>query len=179
VLSIAFGLTISLGIMGLLALWAMLFGSGAWIAIDRDFGIHTHSLFLWQILQWLAAAILLFLSLALLYRFGPNLSDRRWQWSIPGAVIAVTVWVASTVLLRVYQNHFSAQRIYGGLQSVVALLFWLYITGAAVFIGGEANSQIEKAAANAYRAERGGPGERRSGGEGSPNVLPIERRRDT
>jgi membrane protein len=179
VLSIAFGLTISLGIMGLLALWAMLFGSGAWIAIDRDFGIHTHSLFLWQILQWLAAAILLFLSLALLYRFGPNLNDRRWQWSIPGAVIAVTVWVASTVLLRVYQNHFSAQRIYGGLQSVVALLFWLYITGAAVFIGGEANSQIEKAAANAYRAERGGPGERRSGGEGSPNVLPIERRRDT
>jgi uncharacterized BrkB/YihY/UPF0761 family membrane protein len=41
---------------------------------------------------------------------------------------------------------------------------WLYLTGAAIFIGGEANSEIEKAA-----AEGGGPdvrrlGQRRSGG---------------
>ncbi len=165
VLSIAFGLTISLGIMGLVALWAIFYGSGAWIIIDRDFGIHTRSSLLWDILQWLAAAMLLFFSLALLYRFGPNLKDRRWRWSIPGAVIAVTLWAASTVLFRVYQNHFSSQRIYGGLDAVVALLLWLYFTGAAVFIGGEANSEIEKAAAKAHHVKGSGTGERRSGSE--------------
>ena len=165
VLSIAFGLTLSLGIMGLVTLGAMLYGSGAWVIIDGEFGIYTQSRFLWHFLPWLAAAILLFFSLALLYRFGPNLKDRRWQWSIPGAVIAVTVWVASTILLRVYQNHFGSQRIYGGLDAVVALLLWLYFTGAAVFIGGEANSEIEKAAAKAQRAKGGAPVERRSGGE--------------
>jgi membrane protein len=133
--------------------------------LDREFSIDTQSRFLWHFLPWLAAAILLFFSLALLYRFGPNLKDRRWQWSIPGAVIAVAVWVASTILLRVYQNHFGSQRIYGGLDAVVALLLWLYFTGAAVFIGGEANSEIEKAASKAQLAERGGPVERRSGGE--------------
>ena len=165
VLSIAFGLTLSLGIMGLVMLGAMLYGSGAWMALDRQFGVDTQSRFLWRFLPWLAAAILLFFSLALLYRFGPNLKDRRWQWSIPGAVLAVTVWVVSTILLRVYQNHFGSQRIYGGLDAVVALLLWLYFTGAAVFIGGEANSEIEKAAAKAHRDEGGGAGERRSGGE--------------
>jgi membrane protein len=105
----------------------------------------------------------------LLYRFGPNLNDRRWQWSFPGAVVAAALWVASTLLLRVYQNHFSSQRIYGGLNAVVALLLWLYLTGAAIFIGGEANSEIEKAATKARRADVEGSGERRSGGEGSPN----------
>jgi membrane protein len=169
VLGIAFGLTISLGIMGLVALWAMLYGSGAWKMVDRNFGTDAQSLFLGHILQWVATAILLFFSLALLYRFGPSLKDRRWQWSIPGAVVAVTLWVASAVLLRVYQNHFSSQRIYGGLNAVVALLLWLYFTGAAIFIGGEANSEIEKAAAKAHRADVGGAGARRSGGRKSPD----------
>jgi membrane protein len=122
--------------------------------IEQDIGIQTQSPFLWRIIQWLVAAVVLLFSLALLYRFGPNLNDRRWQWSIPGAVVAVALWAAST-LLRVYQNHFSPQRIYGSLDAVVALLMWLYSTGAAIFIGGEANSEIEKAAAKARRADAG------------------------
>jgi membrane protein len=154
VLGVAFSLTISLGIMGLVALGVMLYGSRVWKMIEQDIGIQTQSPFLWRIIQWLVAAVVLLFSLALLYRFGPNLNDRRWQWSIPGAVVAVALWAAST-LLRVYQNHFSPQRIYGSLDAVVALLMWLYSTGAAIFIGGEANSEIEKAAAKARRADAG------------------------
>ena len=117
---------------------------------------YASSPFLWRIIQWLVTVILLLFSFALLYRFGPSLKDRRWQWSVPGAVVAVTLWVASTLLLRVYQNHFSSQRIYGDLNAVVVLLLWLYFTGAAIFIGGEANSEIEKAAAKTRRARRRG-----------------------
>ena len=164
VLSIAFALTIALGIMGLVALWAMLHGSQDW-----DFGIHTHSPFPWRVIQWPVTAVLLLFSFALLYRFGPNLKDRRWQWSIPGAAVAATLWIGSALLFRVYENHFSSQRIYGGLNAAVTLLLWLYFTGAAIFIGGEANSEIEKAAAKAHRADVGGSAERRSGGEGNPN----------
>jgi len=169
VLSVALGLTIALGIMGLVALWAMLYGSRAWETLDRNFGIHTHSTFPFRVTQWSVTAILLLFSFALLYRFGPNLKDRRWQWSIPGAVVAATLWVASALLFRVYENHFSSQRIYGGLNAVVSVLLWLYITGAAIFIGGEANSEIEKAATEAHRADVGGSVEKRSGGEGNPN----------
>jgi membrane protein len=164
VVSIAFALTIALGIMGLGALWAMLYGSRDW-----DFGIHPQSPFPWRVIQWPVTAVLLFFSFALLYRFGPNLKDRRWQWSIPGAAVAATLWVASALLFRVYENHFSSQRIYGGVNAAVTLLLWLYFTGAAIFIGGEANSEIEKAAAKAHRADGAGSAERRSGGEGSPN----------
>ena len=38
---------------------------------------------------WVVTAVLLLFSFALLYRFGPNLKDRRrWKWSIPGAAVA-------------------------------------------------------------------------------------------
>ena len=38
---------------------------------------------------------------------------------------------------------------------MVVLLMWLYSTGASVFIGGEANSEIEKAGAKARHLARG------------------------
>ncbi len=47
------------------------------------------------------------------------------------------------------------------------LLMWLYITGAAIFIGGEANSEIEKAAVAAGDSSVREVEEPRSGGVGS------------
>ena len=168
ILSIMFGLTITLSVLGLIALAAILYGSRAGNIIGQYRGAPTHFEFLWRVMQWAVIFILLLFSFAVLYRFGPNLRDRRWQWSIPGAVLAVTLWVAATLLLRVYQEHFSSsQRIYGGLNAVATLLLWLYLTGAAIFIGGEVNSEIEKAAAEAGDPDVRGPGERRSGGEDS------------
>ena len=92
-------------------------------------------------------ALLLLVSFAVLYRFGPNLKDNRWEWSLPGAVIAVALWLMFSLGLRMYQAHVtSSQKVYGGLHAVVSLLLWLYLTGAAIFIGGEANSEVEQAA---------------------------------
>jgi membrane protein len=163
---IAFGLTISLAIMGLVALAAMLYGSRMGTTLSHHLGLHAHPA-LWRIMQWSVILILLFLSFASVYRFGPNLNDQRWQWSTPGAVVATSLWVGSTLLLRIYQQHFSStQTIYGGLSAVVTLLLWLYLTSAAIFIGGEANSEIEKAAAEAGHSDARRPAERRSGGTG-------------
>lgn len=164
---IAFGLTLSMAIMGLLALAAMLYGSRAGASISHHLGFHTLPLS-WRIAQWLAILILLLLSFASLYRFGPNLKDRRWQWSTPGSVIAIVLWVASTLLLRISEDYFhSGRKIYAGLMPVVTVLLWLYLTGAAIFIGGEANSEIEKAAAEAGHPDVRKSGERRSGGPGA------------
>jgi membrane protein len=170
VLAITFGLTISLSVLGLAALGAILYGHRAGNMVAHHIGAPAHFGFLWPLLHWVVIVILLVVSFAALYRFGPNLKDRRWQWSTPGAVLAVTLWVASVLLLRVCQQYFtSSQRIYGGLNPVATLLLWLYLTGAAIFIGGEANSEIEKAAAEAGDVDVREAGERRSGGEGSPD----------
>jgi len=167
--AIVLGLTVSLGVLSLIGLTAILYGGRAGNMIGGQHpGSPTHFGLLLGLISWVVIMTVLVLSFAVLYRFGPNLKDRRWQWSIPGAVIGVSFWLASTLLLRVYQQHFSSsQRIYGGLSAVATLLVWLYLTGAAIFIGGEANSEIEKAATEAGHADVRGAGERRSGGESS------------
>jgi membrane protein len=164
ILSIGLGLTIWLGLMGLASLAAMLYGGRAEVAIARilDRQILPVS---WHVIQWLVIILLLLVSFTFLYRFGPNLKDRRWQWSTPGAVVAVVWWGGSILFLRISQEHFSStQRIYVELKPVVALLLWLYFTGAAIFIGGEINSEIEKAATETGDTDVRKPGDRRSGG---------------
>jgi membrane protein len=148
-----FALTISLGIMGLMALAAMLYGSRAGTMISQHSQhLWAHTPFPWRILQWPVIIILLFFSFGSIYRFGPSLKDQRWQWSTRGALVAIGLWAGSTMLLRIYQDHCSSsQRIYEGLQPVATLLLWLYFTGAAILIGGEANSEIEKAAVEGRR----------------------------
>ncbi len=66
--------------------------SGFWALIGARQRTRWHSPVSLELLartvQWAVIVILLFFSFALLYRFGPNLKDRRWQWSIPGADVA-------------------------------------------------------------------------------------------
>jgi membrane protein len=146
IIMIAFGLTASLGTMGLIPLGLIYYGSRAGAAAGQQLGAPTPSSFLLGFIQWPIIVALLFVSIASLYRFRPNLKGQRWRWSTRGAVVATVFWVASTLLFRIYQEHFgSSQRIYGGLKPVVTLLLWLYFTGAAILVAGEANSEIEKA----------------------------------
>jgi membrane protein len=155
IIVIAFGLTASLGTMGLIALGAIFYGSRAGATAGQQLGAPTPSSFLLGFIQWPIIVALLFVSIASLYRYGPNLKGQRWRWSTPGAAVATVLWIASTLLLRMYQEHFgSSQRIYGGLKPVVTLLLWLYFTGAAILVGGEANSEIEKAVSKGHSALR-------------------------
>jgi membrane protein len=108
-------------------------------------------------LQWLIAIVLLLFSLAVIYRFAPNLRKHEWRWSTPGALCAILLWMGSTMGVRLYFEYVNDYtRTYGHLNSVVMLLFWLYLTNGAILIGGEMNSEIEKVAAERGNTHRSG-----------------------
>lgn len=135
VISVALALTVALAILFLLALIAVAYGS----RLVPASGLH------W--VQWPVIIALLPASFVLLYRFGPNLYDRRWQWSTPGAILALILWLTAAGLMRFYSAHFHSYAvIYKQLNGAATLLLWFYFTSAAVLIGGEMNSEIEKAA---------------------------------
>jgi membrane protein len=142
-----FGLTLAILILSLISLAIILYGTQLTQIIVRHFEGRSNSGIVFRLIAWPVIAVLLLLAFALFYRFGPNLSDRKWRWSTPGAVVALVLWIGSALLVRFYFDLFhSYDRIYSGLSAVAMLLIWLYFTSAAVLIGGELNSEIEKAA---------------------------------
>jgi membrane protein len=108
---------------------------------------HLHgSPLLLRALEWLTLALCLYFSFAVLYRFAPNVPHHALRWSTPGALCALILWLASTFAAHIYFDHINDySRSYGPLNSVVMLLLWLYASNGALLIGGEMNSEIQKA----------------------------------
>jgi membrane protein len=142
------GLTIALAIMGASAVFLMMFGANLLSRFSRQQLTWLPGLDAFRVFEWAIIVTVLMFSLALIYRFAPNLRDHKWRWSTPGALFAVCVWAASTIVMRFYFEHLSDYRqTYGHLNQVVMLLLWLYVSNGAILIGGEMNSEIEKAGA--------------------------------
>jgi membrane protein len=146
VLAIACALTISIAVMFLIASFALLYATRGLQAILA----RTHAPAMLPLLvgsaEWATLAVLLLISFALFYRFGPNLYRREWRWSTPGAVLALILWLLASELVRLYFERFHTYHVvYGPLEGIAMLLLWLYFTSAAILIGGEMNSEIEKA----------------------------------
>ncbi len=105
---------------------------------------------IWRVLQWPIALAFMLLAFALIYFFAPDLHDQEWTWVTPGSAIGVGLWLLVSFALRIYLHFFNSySKTYGSLGAVIILMLWLYLTGAAILIGGEVNSEIEDAAAKA------------------------------
>lgn len=113
----------------------------------------------WTVAQGLAMVVLAVLGFDLVYNFAPAAGPADRVWLTPGAVFGVVLWLGASLGFRVYLDFFSYySRIYGSLGAVILLLLWFYLTGAAILIGGEINSEIVAGASardgNAPPAER-------------------------
>ena len=102
----------------------------------------------WNIAQWPGVAFLLILPLLGVYRFAPNIQEQEWKWLLPGSVLAATIWITVSVLFKLYVRHFSHFGVlYGSLGALIILMFWFYLSGAAILVGAELNAILEDAAA--------------------------------
>jgi membrane protein len=107
--------------------------------------LHGGAVFL-RLLEWLTVMVCLSICFVLLYRFAPSLRHHALRWCTPGALCALILWLASTFAAQIYFDHINDYtRSYGPLNGVVMLLLWLYASNGALLIGGEMNSEIQKA----------------------------------
>ena len=93
----------------------------------------------------LAASLgLAIFGLAAFYRFSVAHSRRVKRRVLPGAVLAVALWVVVSWGFGVYIQTLTNYTVYYGSLAVVAvLLVWLWLISIAMLIGAELNSQLE------------------------------------
>lgn len=96
-------------------------------------------------LRWPLLFVAVLLGLAVLYRFGPNRDQARWQFLSAGAVFAASAWLSGSALLSWYLGNFANyDATYGSLGAGIGLMMWLWMTAIVVLVGAELNSEIEK-----------------------------------
>jgi membrane protein len=141
---LAVGLAFLTGALLLIALSVMVVGPrfGQWLAGK----VHLSGLFvlLWPFIHWTIAIGFTILAVEALYFLAPNVKQRL-RATLPGAVVAVSCWIALSYLLGIYFRHFgNFNKTYGTLGAAVALMIWLYWTGFAMLVGAELNEELAK-----------------------------------
>ncbi|HEX4738530.1 MAG TPA: YihY/virulence factor BrkB family protein [Allosphingosinicella sp.] len=99
-----------------------------------------------QFLLWGVALALVSVALALAYRYAPNRPDAPWRWITPGSAAASLLWLLASLGFGLYVSHFgNYNATYGSLGGVIVFLTWLYLSAYILLMGGELNSELEKA----------------------------------
>lgn len=174
---LAIALTLGLAVFIVSAAVLMLAGPHITSLLEQQFGFASVAAWTWKILQFPLVFVLASLGIAMLYYFAPDV-EQDWVWITPGSLLACAVWLLVSLGFRYYVAAWgNYNETYGTLGAAAILLLWMYLTGLAILIGGELNSEIE-------HAQPGGkaPGERRPGekrrlrafARPAPRELPAE-----
>ncbi len=138
-------LTIALSAFVVIALAIVLYGNriGEFVANKAGFGRQFAAT--WNVLQWPIGLGFVLIGFVLLYRYAPDLRGLKWYLVAPGAIVAVVLWLLVSIGFRIYLHYFDHYgATYGSLGAVIILMLWFYLTGAAILVGGEVNSEIAK-----------------------------------
>jgi membrane protein len=145
--SLAIGLTFMLGVLASVVLAAMILGPELGSRVARHFGLDPLFTHFWFYFRWILATSFSILAVELVYYLAPNIEQRKFLRTVPGAIFAVISWMVASYGLGFYLQHFGRiSKSYGTLGAVAALLLWFYVSSAAILIGAEVNVELLRAA---------------------------------
>ncbi|MFC9295468.1 YihY/virulence factor BrkB family protein [Streptomyces sp. NPDC057011] len=96
------------------------------------------------VLYWPTVTLLSIVFLTTLYHVSVPVRS-PWIEDVPGALVALAMWVLGSFLLRIYlTNTVEGPTIYGSLAAPVAVLLWIGISAFAVLVGAAVNAAIDR-----------------------------------
>ncbi|MEU3481537.1 YihY/virulence factor BrkB family protein [Streptomyces sp. NPDC033754] len=96
------------------------------------------------VLYWPAVILLSIAFLTTLYHVSVPVRS-PWIEDIPGALVALGMWVLGSFLLRIYlTSQVEGPTIYGSLAAPIAVLLWIGISAFAVLVGAAVNAAIDR-----------------------------------
>ncbi|MEV5682452.1 MULTISPECIES: YihY/virulence factor BrkB family protein [unclassified Streptomyces] len=96
------------------------------------------------VLYWPLVILLTIAFLTTLYHVSVPVRS-PWIEDVPGALVALGMWVVGSFLLRIYlTSTVEGPTIYGSLAAPIAVLLWIGISAFAVLVGAAVNAAIDR-----------------------------------
>ena len=92
--------------------------------------------------RYVILAILLFLSVSMIFYYGPK-SSQHWKFISPGAFLTTILIVIISYLFGVYVTNFGQyNKLYGSIGTLLVIMLWIYLNSIVLLIGFDLNASI-------------------------------------
>jgi membrane protein len=131
--------------MGILALALLALVAVVVVPVALDyFGLEEFTKSVIGVARWPSMLVLVIVTLAPVYRYGPDRLHVRMQWVSWGSAFAAVAWIAASLGFSYYVANFgSYNKTYGSLGAAVGFMTWIWISAMVVLMGAEINAEIE------------------------------------
>ena len=136
-------LTVALATLVVAALLLMFHGNEVGEALAARVGAGDAFARAWPLVQWSVVLAFVLAGAEIVYRYAPGRDPVQWRIATPGGVVFLVLWLVASLLMRAYFRTFADLGFaYGPLGAVVMLMLWLYLSSAALIVGGEVNAAL-------------------------------------
>ncbi|MFL5616168.1 MAG: YihY/virulence factor BrkB family protein [Gemmatimonadaceae bacterium] len=127
-----------------LATVILLNGEGVVGWLGEHLGLSRITTMIWTVVQFPLAVGALVAVLWMIYYFLPNCRHQDKRILIIAAMLSTLLWIAATLLFRVYVQKFNALNpAYGAIGAIMVLLTWMYYSSFVLLAVGELAAELE------------------------------------
>ena len=129
-------------VLGIVLLPVVALGPSALVGLFPE-GVQDQIQVVVHVVYWPAAAVATVAAVSMLYKVCLP-APVRWRRGLPGATVAMALWLAFSFAARAYLTSTFRDRTSGALGAPIAGLLFFYFTALAVLLGAELNSAIDQ-----------------------------------
>ena len=139
---VAFSLTMLLSILFIASFIFLIIGNLILAYISERMGLTNSSIWLITLVKSVAAVLLLYTGITLIYKYGPTLK-KRIPFINPGSILATVLSIITSIGFSYFINNFGRyNELYGSIGALIVIMLWLQFNAFVILIGYELIASI-------------------------------------